>query len=287
MIPLLRRLTPLLSDNEEHQRKLIALADTSSSSKSADPRRVAVVISAWTGSPSSSLLALCHSIARHPAGTEFDLVLSANGFDYSPPSEVSALFSEIFIRENTGYNIGAWDHAWRCLPGYDRFLFLQDDCLVLRPGWLRDFIRCFDSTPACGLVGENLLRSWNRSWTELSDPASPAPQNGDPVRRAARALFFRETLARWGIPEGSIAKCITTVVQFTSRAILETVNGYNLGRTYEEAAAAEFGFSRKVEAQGYNLVQIGRRRHSRIAHPQWPSDAFLPRMKRSIMKRLP
>jgi hypothetical protein len=79
---------------------------------------------------------------------------------------------------------------------------------------------------------------------------------------------------------------MTTVVQFTSRAILEEVDGYNLGFAKDEAAAAEFAFSRKIEARGYTLQQIGRRRHSRIAHPQWPSDAFLPKLKRSVLKRL-
>jgi hypothetical protein len=267
--------------------RLIALLGHPPGSKQARPRRVAVVVSTWTGHPACSLLALCESIVRHPAGADFELVLSSNGVKYSVPPELATRFSHVFVRENTGYNIGAWEYAWRHLPTYDHFLFLQDDCLVLKTGWLSDFIRRFESMPACGLVGENLLRSWNRPWSELSDPSSPAPLDGDPARRAARARFFREMLARWGIPEGPSARCITTVVQFTSRTILEKVNGYNLGRTYEEAAAAEFGFSRKVEAQGYRLVQLGRRRHSRIAHPQWPSDAFLARMKRSITKRLP
>ncbi len=36
------------------------------------------------------------------------------------------------MRENTGFNIGAWDYGWRHLPPYDYYLFLQDDCFIVR-----------------------------------------------------------------------------------------------------------------------------------------------------------
>lgn len=77
------------------------------------------------------------------------------------------------------------------------------------------------------------------------------------------------------------------MVQFTSRRILEEIGGYNIGRDKLEATAAEIAFSRKIAAKGYRLVQIGRRRHSRIAHPQWPSDAPAARIWRSVKKRMP
>jgi len=248
--------------------------------------RVAVVISTWTGHPSQRLVALCESVARHPPGAEFDLFLCANGLDYSPPPELRPLFTRIFVRENTGYNLGAWDHAWRQLPKYERFLFLQDECVVKRTGWLRDFIRRFDLTAACGLVGEHLIRGWNRAWSELVQAQGWEAKNARAVERSFMARLYRETLARWGIPEGPTARHLTSVVHYTSRAILEEVGGYNLGRTYQEAIAAEIGFSRKIEAHGYRLVQVGRQRHSRIGHPQWDRLGFFPRMTRSVRKRL-
>lgn len=249
--------------------------------------RVAVIISTWTGSPLHYLLELCESLAQHPPGAQYDLVLSANGLDYSPPKELANLFTKVFIRENTGYNLGAWDYAWRRLPAYDRFLFLVEDCLVLRNRWLRDFIRRFDSTPACGLVGEVLQKGWDKPWSALCNPEPMDRKDRDPVKRAAWASFINETLAHWGIPEGPTGRHITTAVQFTSRAILEQVDGYNLGRTHEEAIAAEIGFSRKIEASGYTVIQVGRRRHSVIWHRQWPKNTFFARLKRSILKRLP
>src|SRR5438067_8085143 len=248
--------------------------------------KLAVVVSTWSGSPAQHLVQLCESLRRHRAGADYDLVLCANG-ESILPGELNRQFAEVFVRENTSYNLGAWDYAWRRLPEHDYFLFLQDDCVALRNGWLRDFIERFVSTPRCGLVGENIERSWDKPWPELCAPCFPSDARKNAEQRAEWARFFRDKLRECNIPEGPTARAVTTVVQFTSRAILEEVGGYNLGNTKLEASAAEFGFSRKIAARGYALVQIGRYRHSRIGHPQWPSNAPLSRLGRSIKKRVP
>ena len=248
--------------------------------------RVAVVVSTWTGHPANLLHSLCESMAQHPAGVQYHLFLSANGTEYSVPAEVAPLFTRIFIRENSGYNLGAWDYAWRRLSGYDRFLFLQDECRVVKDNWLRRFNQRFEATPRCGLVGENLKRSWDKPWSDLCDPQLLSSKDEVSVTKAVQARRFRIILDTWGIHEGATARHMTTVVQFTSRSILEEVNGYNLGQTKKEAMAAEIGFSRKVEAKGYALVQIGRHRHSVIAHRQWPPNHLLARLKRSFLKRV-
>jgi hypothetical protein len=251
--------------------------------------QVAVVISTWSGGTPRHLLHLCDSIRRHPAGFEYDLVLCANGLDYVLPSPLTNRFGKLLVRENTGYNLGAWDYAWRHLPDHDHFLFLQDDCVVLRNRWLLDFIDCFVQKPGCGLVGENIDRFWDKPWSELCVPANQpeTEKNREGRQYAEWARFFREKLRQWKIPEGQTARHATAVVQFTSRAILEEVGGYNLGNTKLEATAAEVEFSRKIAARGYTLAQIGRWRHSRIAHPQWPSNAPHARWWRSIKKRMP
>jgi hypothetical protein len=225
-------------------------------------------------------------MAEYAAGTNYDLFLSANGLEYSPPAEVMSLFKKIFVRENTGWNLGAWNYAWQQLPDYDRFLFLQDDCVVRKHRWLSSFIACFDKTRKCGLVGEKLQSHWGKLWETMCNPTPINRKDRDPVKRAAWVAFVRDMMAQWGIPEGSTGLHITTVVQFTSRAILEEVGGYNIGLTKEQAIAAEVGFSRKIEAKGYKLVQIGLRRHSRIGHRQWPRHTLLYKLKRSIHKRL-
>lgn len=248
--------------------------------------RVAVVVSTWSGHPSSYLFDLCASFNRYAAGMDYALVLSANGLDYALAPELRPLFNEVFIRENRGFNLGAWDHAWRLLPDYDRFLFLQDDCLVLRKDWLQKFVECFESAPRCGLVGETLQVGWDKPWAVLSSPQRMDRKDRDPIRRAAWTNFIRQTLKEWGIPEGPTGRHITTVVHFTSSKVLEEVGGYNIGRTKEEAIAAEIGFSRKIEEKGYSLVQVRRRRHSVIGHRQWPPNYFFARLIRSSLKRI-
>jgi hypothetical protein len=248
--------------------------------------KVAVVISTWTGNPPGYLIELCRSLGEYAAGASYDLFLCANGLEYSPPDELIPSFNAIFIRENTGYNLGAWNHAWRQLPHYDRFLFLQDDCVIRRHRWLKDYIKCFESIPKCGLVGETLQRGWGKPWSVLCDPTPMDRKDREPVKRAAQVSFIRDTLAQWGIPKGPTGLHITTVVQFTSRAVLEEVGGYDIGLTKEQAIAAEVGFSRKIEAQGYKLAQIGWRRHGRIGHREWPRNTLFYRLKRSIQKRI-
>jgi hypothetical protein len=241
--------------------------------------RIAVVISGWTGHTSRPLAALCKSIAQHEPGADYDLVLCANGLDFQLPAELTDTFAEVFIRENTGFNLGAWDHAWRNLPRHDWFLFMQDDCLVVRNRWLRNFLSRFESVPHCGLVGEHLNRDWDHSWDDLTDPLAG-------FSYCAAANVYRQTLSRWSVLEGDTGLHVTTVVQFTSRDILEQVDGYPIGRDHPEAIAAEIAFSRKIAALGCELVQLGRHRHSRIAHPQWPSTHPIAKIKQSISKRL-
>ena len=231
--------------------------------------RVAVVVSTWEGSPPQNLLGLWRSFDQYPAGEDFTPCVSANDPGYCLPPTLEGRVDQVVRRENRGFNLGAWDHAWRLLTECDRFLFLQDDCYARRANWLRDFVRCFDRTPRCGLVGEYLNRRWNRAWADLERVG----QYHDDLRiegvTVSRARYYRDVLARWGLPAGETARHLTSVVHFTSRAVLEEVGGYDVGETYHEAIAAEIGFSRKIEARGYRLVQIGPRRHSRIGHRQW------------------
>jgi hypothetical protein len=236
--------------------------------------RTAVVIAGWSGHPIDPLIRLLDSIDRWDAGAPFDLVLSANGLDFRIDPEVAARFAHVFVRENTGYNIGAWDHAWRLLPN-DRFLFLQDECFVRTKRWLAEFEEAFDRAPRCGIVGEHSNRAWDKPW----DRILATFEDRD------RAQLYLDTIVRWGIPPGRTARHITTVVQYTSREVLLEVGGYPIGSTYAEAIAAEIGFSRKVEAADRRLLQIGPRRHSRIGHPQWPADDLIGRLSRSLAKR--
>lgn len=242
----------------------------------------AVVVSIWDGNPSDYIFSLVDSLQRYDAGVPYDIYLCANGESYELPKNLSNIFKKVFIRENTGFNLGAWDYAWRKLPNYDFYLFIQDDCFIRTKSWLKDFIKCFCSVEKCGLVGEYLNRSWDMPWSELT--GADGEHKVSPKKRK-RAEFYIETLRRWGIPEGKTASHLTSVVHFTARKILEEVDGYNIVRDYQNAIVAEIAFSKKIQNKGYKIVQIGKTRHSRIGHRQWISDGFFSRLGNSIKKR--
>lgn len=230
--------------------------------------KTAVVIATWEGHSPKRLISLCKSIDRFQAKIPFDLALTINGFGYEIPEKIRSRFVAADHRRNEGFNLGAWDHAWRKLANYDRFLFIQDDCRAARDGWLRDFADAFDRTENCGLVGENLNRKWNRPWNE--------------IKHATRASRYRAQLEKWGIPPGQTARHLTAVVHYTSRVVLEAIGGYRVENAYEDAIAAEIGFSRKLEAAGYSLIQVGSRPHTRIVHPEWRGGA----LKEQIAQKL-
>ena len=244
--------------------------------------RVAVVISTWDGNPSDYIFSLVDSLNRYNAGVPYDLYLCANGESYRLPQNLSNIFKKLLVRENTSFNLGAWDYAWRILPQYDNYLFMQDDCYIKKNNWLKDFIQCFNSIEKCGLVGEYLNKSWDMPWTELTGSDSKKKVS---KKKRERAEFYIETLRKWGIPKSETASHLTSVVHFASRKILEEVDGYIITNDYNEAIAAEIAFSKKIQNKGYEIVQIGKRRHSRIGHRQWMSDGFFSRLANSIKKR--
>ena len=209
--------------------------------------RVAVIISTWIGNPADYILNLMKSMTRYDACAPFGLYLCANGESYRLPPGLQGRFTDVFIRENTGYNLGAWEHSWRKLPEYDDYLFMQDDCFIKKKAWLRDFMACFHSKRRYGLIGECLHKSWNRPWPELTgQQIKTNTRHRISENKESRARYYRDVLKSWGIPEGKKADHLTSVVHFTSRAILERVGGYTIADNYQEAIAAEIAYNNCV-----------------------------------------
>lgn len=248
---------------------------------------IAVVISTWTGSPQENLYRLLSSMQHYDAGTDYSLHLCANGTSYRLPDHLAGRFTTVMVRENTGYNLGAWDYAWRKLSDHTYFLFLQDDCYVRKHNWVSDFITCFRSHKRCGLVGEHLNKGWDYPWSELiADEQDHRTKDRFDKKKKDRARYYLKTLKDWGYDPCKTARHITTVVQFTSIEVLKAVNGYDVADSYQEAIAAEIGFSKKIEAKGYQIRQIGRYGHSRIGHRQWSRKKLFPRLLRKLKRTL-
>lgn len=242
---------------------------------------IVIVISTWVEHPPIYLERLLDSIKKYPAGIEFDLCLSANGKDFKLSQELSNEFDHIFIRENIGFNIGAWDYAWRQLKDYDHFLFLQDECLILKSNWLKMYVDTYENNPEIGLLGENYQKSWDKPWDYLIHDSTGKVS----AKKKNNALLYYETIKSWDIDPGKSAGHLTTVVQFIKRDLLLKIHGYQVEEEYQLAIAAEIGFSKKVESTRYKVYQISKHRHKLIGHPQWPSNDLFSRLSRSFKKR--
>ncbi len=232
-----------------------------------------VTISFYCQRSINPLLHLLRQIATIEAGFPFDLVVVCNAVrldEITNLPQLDAQKIQYFIRENKGFNIGAWDYAWRRFPSYDYYLFLQDDCFIIRPQWLKVFIDKLSQFPTIGLLGESL--NWECSWEELAQSNYNQIHrehflNGQPVKRVD---FYRAFLAQHQIPEGKTAKHLQSIIFFTSRMVLERIDGFIIGENYGEAIASEIASSKKVQALGYQIQTVNPNScYHYIAHPQW------------------
>ncbi len=208
------------------------------------------------------------------AGSPFDLVVVCNGGDVQPlslPNEFDPLRPRVLNRENTGWNLGAWDHGWRNSGDYQHFLFLQDDCFLKKPGWLGEFVFRFENDPGIGLLGEEII--WDEmTWSfvrkatdrDLGRLAWPEDEPVHPLDT------YQALMKQRGVPPGEVGTHLPSLILFTSRKILEEVGGFPLiGSTYREAVACEIGISRAVAAKGYRIARVQNRSFGLIGHPQW------------------
>ena len=114
---------------------------------------VLVVISHYNAWSSDQLIALLDQMWTVPAGYPFQtrvVVNRAEPHELALPSRYQSV--EVVYRENVGFNIRAWEQGWREPPVFDAYLFLQEECQIVRPGWLRAFVQASKNSPSDSLV---------------------------------------------------------------------------------------------------------------------------------------
>ena len=229
-----------------------------------------VVISHYNARPTDHLIALLDQVHRVPAGLPFRCRVVVNQAE-PEALELPPRFAgvEVLYRENTGYNIGSWDFGWRQGPAADIYLFLQDECQIRRPGWLKAFAdRLRD--PGVGLVGERMNYdgfTWERAdcyWSELKIPRGPDGPGEVSIMDAKR-----EVLVQRLVPLGAKVGHLQSLVLATRREVLEAIDGFLIMRSYAYAIGAEYAISRQVETLGLKVRQVGLRPFRFITHPQW------------------
>jgi hypothetical protein len=229
-----------------------------------------VIVSHYNAWPTDQLVALLDQMQAIPPGHPFRCRVVVNQAEDKPlelPSRHSAV--EVFYRENVGYNIGAWEYGWRQPSDADEFLFLQEECQILRPNWLRAFLELV-SRPEIGLVGETVIWRgylWDRVDYYEGVYNYPDDDDGGPMLTLTQGV--RKFLARKGIVPGPTGEHVQSLVIAARRDVLEAVGGFLVGRNKAEAIASEVAISRAVVAKGLKLRQIGIMPFRYILHPQW------------------
>jgi glycosyltransferase involved in cell wall biosynthesis len=244
---------------------------------------VLVVVSHYPGRSLESLVRLLDSMATLPAGIRYALrvVVNRDGTEtLNLPERHRGV--EVLYRTNSGYNIGAWEAGWRSGAAHDAYLFVQDECRIVRSDWLAAFVRVAE-TPRVGLVGECFSPDWDAPWELLREryrghELKEHTINGQPAERVDCYLdFFRKK----GITPGPKGDHLQSLILFATRAVLERIGGFPESHGYGEAIAAEIGISKKVQAAGLTLAQVEPEAFTYIEHPQW-----LHRRARSVPHEL-
>lgn len=247
--------------------------------------RVLVVVSYYDARPMAELDRLLHSLRTTPAGWPFDVRVVVNR-DGDGPLGIAERHPgvEVLCRANAGYNIGAWEHGWRADPAYDAYLFLQHECVLQGENWLTPFVERA-AEPGIGLVGERINPAWDTTWDEIERrfAGHALPDHRIDGRPAERLPTYFHFFARHGIDRGPRGDHLQTLVLFARRTTLEAIGGFPCGSDYGEAIAAEISISKKVQAKGLAIREVGERPFRHVTHPQWSKH---PHGKRAREPRL-
>jgi len=236
--------------------------------------RVKVIISFYNARSSHNLVRLLDALQAAPAGGQFSIKVVVNRAldrDLLLPArhrEVSIMY-----RENVGYNIGAWDAGWRNEPRDNYFLFLQDECQLVKTDWIPALLAAFNGS--IGLLGEKLSeqKKWDAPWSVIRERYAghtlPDHWIGTPDNPVERLECYFDFWRRHNIELGPKADHLKSLSLFTTRAVLDRIHGFNIGRSYGEAIASEIAISKKVQACGLRIGLVGKEPFTYFKHPQW------------------
>ena len=214
-----------------------------------------IVISFYDERPTEDLVRLLRRLRHDASQSEFAVRVVVNSTCGDPlvlPPDLSA--TAVDIRENSGFNIGAWHHGWSRNPGFRFYIFLQDECEIVNPAWLSRY-KTWLSNESIGLVGESLL-SWS-NWSEFKQKWPEATRECTAIGRDNKIDLGRSPTHLQTLALGASALC------------LEATNGFVIADEKIKAIATEIMFSRHCLHRGFKIKQSAWRPFEYIKHPQW------------------
>jgi hypothetical protein len=239
---------------------------------------LAVVYLARQVNPPRFLAAFLASLARHPAGMPFDLVVIAKGWAAPPPGLAGYAAPglgrvEVLLRGDESFATPLFAEAGRVLD-HERLAFFVSWSRVLAPGWARIMAQAFDAEPRTGVVGASA------GWEAL-DATTPFPNpsirtTGFMVPRSlwADLDFGDQSTKRAGNLFEAGPRSMTR--QIEARGLLPVLTGRDGGRWLPEAwhlsRTFRLGDQENLmladnRTQAYAVASLGRRR--RLARLNW------------------
>ena len=222
-------------------------------------RDLCVVVSHYNARPTDELVRLLYQLKQQVDGlqAQFDVkvLVVVNAVETRPlalPDDLKD--TEVQYRENTGFNVGSWDHGWRNNLNFYGYLFLQDECEVLHPHALHNYWMLLKKHPN-SLFGESLL--FFRGWSAFLNKWPSAN------------VSIQDFAAGRSIPLGLTASHLQTLVLAATGMTMAKLDGFILSNDKIGAIAGEVLLSRKAVSLGISVEQSQWRPFSNFSHEQW------------------
>ncbi|MFK8020848.1 MAG: glycosyltransferase family A protein [Pseudomonadales bacterium] len=237
-------------------------------------KKTLVVISYYDRRPISNLHSLIDSMQFFDAGAPYEVCVVVNRTcDEEIELNYPELNPDVHYRHNVGMNIGAWDFGWRLASGFDNVIFLQDDCYIVRDGWVSAINDRLIDTDV-GLLGEAANRGWDIPWEELHKREANVnlaehELNG---QKANRVDVYLDCLKRYGIAAGDNGFHMRSLMWAARMETLQQIDGFPHGRDFGECIAAEIGVTKKVQSAGLAIENIDKEDFKYFRHLEWNQD---------------
>jgi len=218
-----------------------------------------VVVSHYNARPNDELIGLLYQLKAQSiecksvfSTTLLVVVNCGNDFKLTLPNELD--FVIVQYRENTGFNIGSWDHGWRNNGQFKHYLFLQDECQLVDKKALLSYWNLLEKNPNT-LFGESMFfyygwRRFKKNWPEAYSAITELAKN------------FKINL-------GLTPSHLQSLIIAASNATLCELDGFVYSNDKVEAIAAEILLSRKALSSGVAVKQSSWLPFKFIKHPQW------------------
>lgn len=248
---------------------------------------ILVVVAHYNARAEDQLDFLLFQLRDIPAGLPFDIRVVVNQA-HPGPVELARFRPDVEFcyRENTGMNIGAWDFGWRAGQPYDLYVFLQDECLILRAGWLKQYARRAEGGRIIGesMHGSTPWDEWERNSRDFWEGLPESEKAKSPYHSVT---YYRDWMIDRGIEPQPTAIHLQSLVLCASRRSLEQIGGFVVPPPDKhEAIASEIAFSQRAMARGLKVEQVAMLPFHSIIHPQWMGTRSRARTPRAIIKAL-